>query len=91
VWEKLAKAFDGEKSVVIAKVDADKHKSLGSRFGVQGFPTLKFFPAKVRSTARATGLRAPPAGADGGGGRHPSARVHARRRGRQGAAGVECP
>lgn len=31
-------------SVVIAKVDADKHKSLGERFGVRGFPTLKWFP-----------------------------------------------
>jgi len=30
--------------VVIAKVDADQHKDLGSRFGVQGYPTLKFFP-----------------------------------------------
>jgi len=30
--------------VVIAKVDADKHRSLGERFGVQGFPTLKWFP-----------------------------------------------
>ncbi|DBB07402.1 hypothetical protein WJX82_009936 [Trebouxia sp. C0006] len=31
-------------SVVIAKVDADKHKSLGEKFGVRGFPTLKWFP-----------------------------------------------
>jgi len=29
---------------VIAKVDADAHKELGTRFGVSGFPTLKFFP-----------------------------------------------
>jgi len=25
-------------------VDADQHRSLGSRFGVSGFPTLKYFP-----------------------------------------------
>jgi protein disulfide-isomerase-like protein len=31
--------------VKIAKVDADKHKSLGSKFGVSGFPTIKWFPA----------------------------------------------
>jgi len=37
-------AFQGEESVLIAKVDADKEKELGSRFGVRGFPTLKFFP-----------------------------------------------
>ncbi|KAK9822344.1 hypothetical protein WJX74_010083 [Apatococcus lobatus] len=29
--------------VVIAKVNADEHKSLGTRFGVGGFPTLKYF------------------------------------------------
>jgi protein disulfide-isomerase A1 len=27
----------------IAKVDATEHKELGERFGIQGFPTLKFF------------------------------------------------
>jgi protein disulfide-isomerase A6 len=43
-WEKLATAFDGEKRVVIAKVDADTHRSLGERFGVTGFPTIKYFP-----------------------------------------------
>lgn len=42
-YEILAKAFASESGVVIAKVDADKHRSLGERFGVQGFPTLKFF------------------------------------------------
>ena len=29
--------------VVVAKVDADKHRELGERFGVRGFPTLKWF------------------------------------------------
>ena len=29
---------------MIAKVDADQHRDLGSRFGVKGFPTLKWFP-----------------------------------------------
>ena len=33
--------------MLVAKVDADKHRSLGERFGVTGFPTLKFFPAKA--------------------------------------------
>ena len=27
----------------MSQVDADAHRSLGERFGVQGFPTLKFF------------------------------------------------
>ena len=30
--------------VVIAKIDADAHRDVGSRFGVTGFPTLKWFP-----------------------------------------------
>ena len=35
----------GDKSgVVVAKVNADQHNALGSRFGVTGFPTIKFFP-----------------------------------------------
>lgn len=43
-WEELADAFAKTPSVVIASVDADAHKSLGGRFGVTGFPTLKYFP-----------------------------------------------
>ena len=30
-------------------VDADAHKSLGGRFGVKGFPTIKIFPAGATS------------------------------------------
>eukprot|EP00877_Chromochloris_zofingiensis_P001889 jgi/Chrzof1/11700/Cz06g06030.t1 len=30
--------------VVIAKVNADEHRSLGEKYGVQGFPTIKWFP-----------------------------------------------
>jgi len=43
-YEVVADAFSKYKDVVIAEVDADKHKELGSRFDVHGFPTLKFFP-----------------------------------------------
>lgn len=47
VYEELAQAFDAAKdSVTIAKVDADAEKELGRRFGVQGFPTLKWFDGK---------------------------------------------
>lgn len=44
VYEELATVFQhaGDK-VSVAKVDADNHKSLGKRFGVTGFPTLKWF------------------------------------------------
>eukprot|EP01113_Clastostelium_recurvatum_P029134 TRINITY_DN3516_c0_g1_i1.p1 TRINITY_DN3516_c0_g1~~TRINITY_DN3516_c0_g1_i1.p1 ORF type:complete len:373 (-),score=133.28 TRINITY_DN3516_c0_g1_i1:82-1167(-) len=43
-YEVVARAFAGEPNVVVASVDADKYKDLGSRFGVTGFPTIKFFP-----------------------------------------------
>jgi len=43
IWEKLASVFKNEPNVVIANVDADKHKDIGSKYGVSGFPTLKFF------------------------------------------------
>lgn len=43
-YETVAKIFAGEPDVVVAKVDASEHRDLGSRFGVSGFPTLKFFP-----------------------------------------------
>ncbi|KAI7782055.1 disulfide-isomerase erp38 [Diaporthe eres] len=46
VYEDLASAFASSKDVQIAKVDADAEKELGRRFGVQGFPTLKFFDGK---------------------------------------------
>ena len=43
-YEELAGVYAKVSDVVIANVDADAHKSLGGRFGVQGFPTIKFFP-----------------------------------------------
>jgi len=50
-YEEAATAVKAHKdSVVIAKVNADEHGSLGSRFGVKGFPTLKWFPKGVSSS-----------------------------------------
>lgn len=47
VYEELATNFEFAKDKVsIAKVDADAEKDLGRRFGVQGFPTLKWFDGK---------------------------------------------
>jgi len=43
-YEQAGLAFANSKETIIAKVDADKHKDLASRFGVRGYPTLKFFP-----------------------------------------------
>lgn len=43
-WDKVGEAFTASTDVLIAKVDADADKTLGGRFGVSGFPTIKFFP-----------------------------------------------
>ncbi|KAE8727583.1 hypothetical protein F3Y22_tig00005459pilonHSYRG00311 [Hibiscus syriacus] len=43
-YEKVATAFKMEEDVVIANLDADKHKDLAEKYGVSGYPTLKFFP-----------------------------------------------
>ncbi|KAH0462383.1 hypothetical protein IEQ34_009958 [Dendrobium chrysotoxum] len=43
-YEKLGSSFKKAKSVLIAKVDCDDQKSLCSKYGVQGYPTLQWFP-----------------------------------------------
>ncbi|OTB06158.1 hypothetical protein M426DRAFT_319231 [Hypoxylon sp. CI-4A] len=45
-YEELAQTFATSKDVQIAKVDADAERDLGRKYGVQGFPTLKFFDGK---------------------------------------------
>lgn len=40
-WKKAAKALQG--IVKVGAADVDEHKSLGSQFGIQGFPTIKIF------------------------------------------------
>jgi len=58
-YEKVATSFDGEEGVVIAKCDADAHKELGTRFGVSGFPTIKFFPRDNKEGEAYNGGRSP--------------------------------
>ncbi|KHG10177.1 Protein disulfide-isomerase like 2-1 [Gossypium arboreum] len=43
-YENVATAFKMEEDVVIANIDADKYKDLAEKYGVSGYPTLKFFP-----------------------------------------------
>jgi len=44
IYEKVASVFKLDEGVVIANLDADKHRDLAEKYGVTGFPTLKFFP-----------------------------------------------
>ncbi|EAW13090.1 protein disulfide isomerase family protein [Aspergillus clavatus NRRL 1] len=47
VYEELAQVFaHAEDKVTVGKVDADEHRDLGKKFGIQGFPTLKWFDGK---------------------------------------------
>jgi len=43
-YEVVANAFVNEPSIVVAKIDADKHSEIGSKYGVGAFPTLIWFP-----------------------------------------------
>ncbi|BFZ59479.1 hypothetical protein YB2330_000489 [Saitoella coloradoensis] len=49
VYEELADSFKAQDKVIIAKVNADDHRSLGSRYGVKGFPTLKIFDGTTKN------------------------------------------
>jgi protein disulfide-isomerase A6 len=58
VWEQLAADFAfAEKDLTIAKVDADAEKSLGKKFGIQGFPTIKYFDGKSQTPEDYSGGR----------------------------------
>jgi len=57
VWEKLANVFRTEPNVVIASLDADNYKDLGSKYGVSGFPTIIFFSKNNKEGDRYNGGR----------------------------------
>ncbi|KAJ1980432.1 hypothetical protein H4R35_001128 [Dimargaris xerosporica] len=50
IYEQLATAFaHAKQQVVIARIDADTHRRIGTRYGVQGFPTLKLFKTDLKN------------------------------------------
>jgi len=58
-YEKIASSFEGESEVVIAKLDADDHKSVASEYGVTGYPTIKFFSKDKKEGETYNGGRSP--------------------------------
>jgi len=44
-WEKLGDVFQNEPNVEIVKINADQHRISTAPYGIQGFPTLIWFPA----------------------------------------------
>ncbi|KAF5293320.1 hypothetical protein FQR65_LT10985 [Abscondita terminalis] len=62
-YEKAAKALKG--IVKVGAVNADEHNSLGGRFGVQGFPTIKIFGANKNKPEDFNGHRTAQALVDG--------------------------
>eukprot|EP00917_Polyrhabdina_sp_WS-2016_P019470 GHVP01041636.1.p1 GENE.GHVP01041636.1~~GHVP01041636.1.p1 ORF type:complete len:418 (+),score=81.13 GHVP01041636.1:18-1271(+) len=56
-WREVANKMHRNGKVKIARVDATEEKSLASRFGIQGFPTLIAFPVTTERTA--AGLQRP--------------------------------
>ena len=46
-WDKAAGELKGK--VKLGAVDATVHASLAQKYGVQGYPTIKYFPAGKKS------------------------------------------
>jgi thioredoxin-like negative regulator of GroEL len=42
-WDKLGDEYKSSKTVVIGDVDCTQHQDLCQKYGVQGYPTIKYF------------------------------------------------
>lgn len=62
-YEKAAKALKGV--IKVGAVNADEHNSLGGRYGVQGFPTIKIFGTNKNKPEDFNGQRTAQALVDG--------------------------
>ncbi|RYE82620.1 MAG: hypothetical protein EOO65_05220, partial [Methanosarcinales archaeon] len=43
-YESVSEIFKPGDGVVVAEYDADAHREFATKFGIKGFPTLKWFP-----------------------------------------------
>ena len=48
-WKKAAKELKGK--VKLGAVDATIHQGLAQQYGVQGYPTIKYFPSGKKGSA----------------------------------------
>jgi len=58
-YEMVAKAFQKEPAVIVAKYDADWNKQYGQQYGVTAYPTIKLFNADHRAGLLYEGARDP--------------------------------
>jgi protein disulfide-isomerase A6 len=56
-WKIAGETFQPDDNIVIAAVDATENQDLAGRFGVQGYPTIKYFPAGSQEAEEYTGGR----------------------------------
>ncbi|KAL8292900.1 hypothetical protein RQP46_000594 [Phenoliferia psychrophenolica] len=58
-WTKVAGAFEGDDRCGVAHLDADQadNKALSAKYGVSGFPTLKFIPSNGKPAIDYQGAR----------------------------------
>ena len=56
-YDEVASEFAASENVVIAKIDVDEHGDIAEQQGVEGFPTLKFFPMDDKSGVAYEGQR----------------------------------
>eukprot|EP00230_Micromonas_polaris_P009611 CAMPEP_0117634524 /NCGR_PEP_ID=MMETSP0802-20121206/5737_1 /TAXON_ID=38833 /ORGANISM="Micromonas sp., Strain CCMP2099" /LENGTH=73 /DNA_ID=CAMNT_0005439191 /DNA_START=689 /DNA_END=907 /DNA_ORIENTATION=+ len=52
-WDKLGDEYASSKTVVIADVDCTIEKDLCQKYGVQGYPTIKYFTGATAATGDA--------------------------------------
>ncbi|CAG8721780.1 15822_t:CDS:2, partial [Acaulospora morrowiae] len=50
IYEKVAKDYAQESECVVANIDASDHRTIGDRYDVKGYPTIKFFPKGENKT-----------------------------------------
>jgi protein disulfide-isomerase A6 len=56
-WAEMATNLKGE--VKVAKVDATENKESAGKFGVSGYPTIKFFPGGKKDDSSAIDYNGP--------------------------------